>query len=64
MCVEQSVKWELTGENEVLGDNLLQCQFINQKSHIIWPGLEPGPRGAKPATNHLSYGTAHNFQSN
>jgi hypothetical protein len=25
---------------------------------MTWPGLKPGFRGEKPATNHLSYGTA------
>jgi hypothetical protein len=42
MHVEQSVEWELTGETEVLGENLPQCHFVH-KSHMTWPGLEPGP---------------------
>jgi hypothetical protein len=45
-------------EKEVLGEDLFQYRFVHHKSHITWPGLEPGPRCGKPATNRLSYGTA------
>jgi hypothetical protein len=58
MSVEQAVEWELAGETEVLGENLPQCHFVYHKSHMTWLGLEPGPPLGKPATNHLSYGTA------
>jgi hypothetical protein len=37
------VECELDGETEVLGENLLQRNFVYQKSHMTWPGLEPGP---------------------
>jgi hypothetical protein len=57
MNVEQSVEWEWTGKTEVPGENLPQCHFVHHKSHMIWFGLEPGRRGKKPVTNHLSYGT-------
>jgi hypothetical protein len=52
--VKQSVEWELAGEAEILGENPPQCHFVRHKSHMTWPGLEPGP----PTTNRLSYGTA------
>jgi hypothetical protein len=35
----------LAGEAEVLGEDLLQCHFVHQKSHMTWPWLEPGPPG-------------------
>jgi hypothetical protein len=57
MSVEQSVKWELAGETEVLGENVTQCHFVHNKSHMTWAGLEPGPPTWKPAINRLSYGT-------
>jgi hypothetical protein len=41
IIVEHSVEW-LARETEVLRKNLPQCHFIHQKSHITWPGLEPG----------------------
>jgi hypothetical protein len=37
MSVEQSV------ETEVLEENLTQCHYVHHKSHMTWPGLEPGP---------------------
>jgi hypothetical protein len=39
----QSVECEFAGENEVLGENVLQCHFVNHKFHMTWAGLEPGP---------------------
>jgi hypothetical protein len=42
VIVEQSVD-RLTEETEVLGENLPQCHFVQHKSHMTSPGLEPGP---------------------
>jgi hypothetical protein len=42
MSVEQSVEWELAGENEVLGENLPQRHFFYHKSHMTTRGLQPG----------------------
>jgi hypothetical protein len=49
----------LGGETEVLGENLPQRHFC-QSQNPTWPepGLNPGRRGGKPATNRLSYGAA------
>jgi hypothetical protein len=48
VIVEQLVEWRLAGETEVLGENLPQRHFVNNKSHMTRPGLELGPprRGA------------------
>jgi hypothetical protein len=43
MSVEQYVEWELAGETEVLRENLPQWKFVHLRSHMAWPGLEPGP---------------------
>jgi hypothetical protein len=34
MIVEQSVKCKLTGETEVLGENLPQGHIVHHKSHM------------------------------
>ena len=33
----------LTGETEVLGENLSRCHFAHRKSPVMWPGTESGP---------------------
>jgi hypothetical protein len=49
----------LAGETEVLEENLPQRHFCpSQIPTIPDPGLNPGRRGGKPATNRLSYGAA------
>jgi hypothetical protein len=34
MSVEQMVERELAGETKVIGENLPQCHFVHQKSHM------------------------------
>jgi hypothetical protein len=36
------VESRLTGEIEVLGENLHQRHFVHHKSHMTRPGFEPG----------------------
>jgi hypothetical protein len=38
------VEWNWQGEKpKNSGKNLSQCHFVHQKSHVDWPGIEPGP---------------------
>jgi hypothetical protein len=59
MIVEKQMECRLAGETEVLGENLAQRHFCPSQNPT-WPdpGLNPGRRGGKPATNRLSYGAA------
>jgi hypothetical protein len=56
--MEQLVEWRLAGGTEVLGGNLPQRHFVHHKSHMTWPGLEPGPPHWETANNRLNYDAA------
>jgi hypothetical protein len=61
MIVEKQMQCRLAGETEVLGENLPRRYFCpSQNPTCPDPGLNPGRRGGKPATNRLNYGTAFN----
>jgi hypothetical protein len=59
MIVDKQMKCRLAGETEGLGKNLPQRHFCPSQNPT-WPdpGLNPGRRGGKSATNSLSYGAA------
>jgi hypothetical protein len=59
MIVVKQMECRLAGETEVLGENLPQRHFCPSQNPT-WsnPGLNPGRRDGKPATNRLSYGAA------
>jgi hypothetical protein len=40
--MENLVEW-MTGETEVLGENLPRRHFVHHKSHLTRLGIEPGP---------------------
>jgi hypothetical protein len=60
--VEKQMECRLGGKPEVLGENLPQCYFCPSQNPT-WPdpGLNPGCRGGKLATNRLSYSAAQLF---
>jgi hypothetical protein len=62
MIVEKQMECRLAGETVVLGENLPQRHF-RPSQNPTWPdpGLNPGCRGGKPATNRLSYSAARTY---
>jgi hypothetical protein len=61
MRIENLKEWWLAGATEIIGEIHPHCHFVHHKSHMSWPGANPGRGGGKPATNRLSYGTASNI---
>jgi hypothetical protein len=60
MIVEKQMECRLGGETEVLGENMPQRHFCpSQNTTWPHPGLNPGRRCGKPATNRLSYGAGN-----
>jgi hypothetical protein len=59
MIVEKQMECRLAGETEIIGENLPHRDYCPSQNPT-WPdpGLNPGSRGGKPATNRLSYGAA------
>jgi hypothetical protein len=52
----RSIWWNENWQRKpLLGRNLSQCHFIHHRSNMTWPGIEPGRRGGKPASNRLIY---------
>jgi hypothetical protein len=62
MIVEKQIECRMAGETEVLGEYLPQRHFCPSQNPT-WPdpGLNPGRRGGKPATNRLSYDAASTY---
>jgi hypothetical protein len=59
MIVESMMECRLAGETEVLGENLCpSATFVHHKIPRAHPGLNPGRRRGKLATNRLNYGAA------
>ena len=56
-------RWNgIDGKTEVLGGKTCPSATLSTKNPT-WtdPGLNPGLRGERPATNHVSHGTAWDF---
>jgi hypothetical protein len=58
MNMEQWWNDIFAGETEELGENLPSATLSTTNPTWIDPGANPGLRGERPATNHLSHSTA------
>jgi hypothetical protein len=43
VCNGAPVEWNWQGKPKYSGKTLSQCHFVHHKSHMDWPGTEPGP---------------------
>jgi hypothetical protein len=50
----------MSGETEVVGENLPQYRSVHRRFTCLESGSNPGRRNEKSATNRLSYGTGKN----
>jgi hypothetical protein len=65
MIMEKQIECRLVGETEVFGENVSQRHFCPSHNPTSPdPGLNPGRRGGKPATNRLIYGPAYRSSLN
>jgi hypothetical protein len=58
MRLKNSVKLELIGENEVVGENLSKCLIMHHKFLMTSYGIEPGTTWREAGDDEQSYGTA------
>jgi hypothetical protein len=58
MIVESMMECRLQGKPKFSEKTCPSANFIRHKIPSAHPGLNPGRRGGKPATNRLSYGAA------
>jgi hypothetical protein len=63
---DESVEWKLAGETRVLGENLPQCQFVQDQipRDVTWYPTRATTVGSRRATNRLSCGMAINDNIN
>lgn len=52
-------RWKLARETKILRESWSACHFVQHKSHMNWPGIEPGLLWWG-AGNYLGCGMAHN----
>jgi hypothetical protein len=58
MIVESMMEYRLAGKPKFSEKTCPSTTFVHHKIPRAHPGLNPGRRGGKPATNRLSYGAA------
>jgi hypothetical protein len=53
MNVDHAVQWEWARKIELVPEVLPQRRFVQHKSHMTLPSIEPGVSRWKPTTNQL-----------